>query len=102
MTSNAPPPRKVLAAARSIRRARREEERGENQDRVLWLRLLTEGSRWSTSGGAFGGLLLAGGGICYALDEIQTSRSKTPAGVGVGWPKSSHHVPVGSCDSGRG
>ena len=75
MTSNAPPPRKVLAAARSIRRARREEERGENQDRVLWLRLLTEGSRWSTSGGAFGGLLLAGGGICYAL-----TRSK-PAGA---------------------
>lgn len=76
MTSEAPAPQKFLAAAvRSIRRARREDERGGNQDRVLWLRLLTEGSRWSTSGGALGGLLLAGGGICYAL-----TRSK-PAGA---------------------
>ena len=74
MTSHAPAPQKLLAAIRSIRRARREEERGENQDRVLWLRLLTEGSRWSTSGGALGGLLLAGGGICYAL-----ARSKPAA-----------------------
>jgi len=75
VTSDAPAPQKLVAAARSIRRARREEERGENQDRVLWLRLLTEGSRWSTSGGALGGLLLVGGGICYAL-----TRSK-PAGA---------------------
>ena len=76
MTSDAPAPQKLLATAvRSIRRARREEEPGENQDRVLWLRLLTEGSRWGTSGGALGGLLLAGGGICYAL-----MRSK-PAGA---------------------
>ena len=76
MTSDAPAPQKLLAAAmRSIRRARREKERGGSQDRVLWLRLLTEGSRWSTSGGALGGLLLAGGGICYAL-----ARSK-PAGA---------------------
>ncbi len=75
MASDAPVRQKPLAAARSIRRARREEEHGESQDRVLWLRLLTEGSRWSTSGGALGGLLLASGGICYAL-----TRSK-PAGA---------------------
>ncbi len=76
MSSDAPAPQKRLAAAvRSMRRARREQEPGENQDRVLWLRLLTEGSRWSTSGGALGGLLLVGGGICYAL-----TRSK-PAGA---------------------
>ena len=75
MTSDAPAPQKLLAAVRFARRARRKEERGENQDRVLWLRLLTEGSRWSTSGGALGGLLLAGGGICYVL-----MRSK-PAGA---------------------
>ena len=76
MTSDAPAPQKLLAAAvRSVRRTRREEEGGEGQDRVLWLRLLTEGSRWSASGGALGGLLLAGGGICYAL-----TRSR-PAGA---------------------
>ena len=75
MTSDAPAPQKLLAAARSVSRARPEEERDDNQDRILWLRLLTEGSRWSTSGGALGGLLLVGGGICYAL-----TRSK-PAGA---------------------
>ena len=75
MTSDAPAPQKPLAAARSMRRAGREEERGHDQDRILWLRLLNEGSRWSTSGGALGGLLLVGGGICYAL-----TRSK-PAGA---------------------
>ena len=76
MTSDARAPQKLLAATiRSMRRTRREEEGGEDQDWVLWLRLLTEGSRWNASGGALGGFLLAGGGICYAL-----TRSK-PAGA---------------------
>ena len=48
----------------------------ETEDRVLWLRLLTEGSRWSFAGVGFSGLLLAGGGVCYALTTSKPAGAK--------------------------
>ena len=52
-------PGKLLGvAAGPVKRwLRREEPPGE---RVLWIRLLSEGSRWSVSGGALSGLLIFG------------------------------------------
>ena len=68
-------PGKLLGvAAGPVKRwLRREEPPGE---RVLWIRLLSEGSRWSVSGGALSGLLIFGGTICYAFTTMRPSAMK--------------------------
>ena len=77
MTSVGPTYGKLLGtAAGLVTRRRVNGTPRERDERALWLRLVTEGSRWSFAGAGFSGLLLAGGGLCYALTKSRPAGAK--------------------------